>query len=240
MLQHIAPSLYTGSVRGIRDHLVDPVVRRAGLTGACALGWLLCTAVGTPHAAADQTNPPPTLVAFGDSLTAGFGVSVNDAYPARLDRLLREQGYPYRVVNAGVSGDTTAGGLRRVDWVLKARPQVVILELGANDGLRGLAPERTRDNLAQIIERLQTAGATVILAGMRVPPNYGDDYATAFAEIFPDLARRYRLTLIPFFLDGVAADPALNLGDGIHPNADGYRVIVERIWPILRPVLARR
>jgi acyl-CoA thioesterase-1 len=179
-------------------------------------------------------------VAFGDSLTAGFGVSVNDAYPARLELLLREQGYGYRVVNAGVSGDTTAGGLRRVDWILKARPRIVILELGANDGLRGLPPERTRDNLARIIERLQAAGATVILAGMRVPPNYGDDYATAFAAIFPDLARRYSLTLIPFFLDGVAADPTLNQGDGIHPNAKGYRVIVERIWPILRPLLARR
>lgn len=204
------------------------------------MGWLLCAAVGTSDAAADHTNPLPTLVAFGDSLTAGFGVSVNDAYPARLDRLLRQQGYDYQVVNAGVSGDTTAGGLRRVDWILKARPRIVILELGANDGLRGLPPERTRDNLAQIIERLQAAGATVILAGMRVPPNYGDDYATAFAAIFPGLARRYGLTLIPFFLDGVATDPALNQGDGIHPNAEGYRVIVERIWPIVRPLLARR
>jgi acyl-CoA thioesterase-1 len=199
----------------------------------------LYAAVGT-LGATDQANTLPTLVAFGNSLTAGFGVSVNDAYPARLERLLREQGYGYRVVNAGVSGDTTAGGLRRVDWVLKARPRVVILELGANDGLRGLPPERTRDNLAQIIERLQAAGATVILAGMRVPPNYGDDYATAFAAIFPDLAHRYGLTLIPFFLDGVTTDPTLNQGDGIHPNAEGYRVIVERIWPILRPLLARR
>jgi acyl-CoA thioesterase-1 len=143
------------------------------------------------------------------------------------------------VINAGVSGDTTAGGLRRVDWVLKARPRVVILALGANDGLRGLPPERTRDNLAEIIERLHAAGATVVLAGMRVPPNYGDDYATTFAAIYPDLARRYGLPLIPFFLEGVAANPALNQGDGIHPNAAGYQVIVDRIWPILRPLLTR-
>jgi acyl-CoA thioesterase-1 len=124
--------------------------------------------------------------------------------------------------------------------VLKARPRIVILELGANDGLRGFPPERTRDNLARIIERLQAGGATVVLAGMRVPPNYGDQYAAAFAAIFPDLARRYGVPLIPFFLDGVAMDPALMQADGIHPTGEGYGVIVDRIWPIIRPVLARR
>lgn len=238
-MQPITPPLYTGVVRGISDQFADSRVRRASLSGVCAFGWFLSAAVGA-FGAADQPGTPPTLVAFGNSLTAGFGVPVHDAYPARLERLLRDHGYRYRVVNAGVSGDTTAGGLRRVDWVLKARPRVVIVELGANDGLRGLPPERTKENLAHIIERLQASGIIVILAGMRVPPNYGDAYATAFAAIFPDLARRYHLTLIPFFLDGVAANPSLNLGDGIHPNADGYRVIVERIWPILRPVLAHR
>jgi acyl-CoA thioesterase-1 len=203
------------------------------------LGWVLCAAIGA-HAATEPTNEPPILVAFGDSLTAGFGVPVHQAYPARLERVIRAQGFNYRVINAGVSGDTTAGGLRRVDWVLKTKPQIVLVELGANDGLRGLPPDRTKDNLARIIEQFQASGVTVVLAGMRVPPNYGDQYATAFAAIFPDLARRYDLTLIPFFLDGVAANPALNQDDGIHPNAEGYRVIVERIWPILRPVLARR
>jgi acyl-CoA thioesterase-1 len=201
-------------------------------------GWLLCAAFGATDAASD-TGTVPTIVAFGDSLTAGFGVSSDEAYPSRLERRLREEGYAYRVVNAGVSGDTTAGGLRRVDWVLKARPKIVILELGANDGLRGLSPERTRDNLAQIIERLRTAGATVILAGMRVPPNYGDDYARAFEAVFPELARRYHLPLIPFFLDGVATDPSLNQPDGLHPTADGYRVIVDRLWPRVRPLLTR-
>jgi acyl-CoA thioesterase-1 len=223
-------------MRGMRD---QRSVRRAVLMGASVLGWLLCATVGTADAT-EQAGEPSTLVAFGDSLTAGWGVPVNDAYPARLERRLREQGFTYRVVNAGVSGDTTAGGLRRVDWVLKVRPRIVILELGANDGLRGLPLERTRENLAQIIERLQAAGATVVLAGMRVPPNYGDDYAAAFATIFPDLARRYGLALIPFFLEGVATNPALNQGDGIHPNAEGYQAIVDRIWPIIRPVLARR
>ncbi len=219
-------------------HSSRRLIRQAGLAGASVCGWLLCATVGATEAAV-TADALPTLVAFGDSLTAGFGVPVADAYPARLERRLREQGFAYRVLNAGVSGDTTAGGLRRVDVVLKARPRIVILELGANDGLRGLPPERTRDNLAQIIERLQAGGAIVVLAGMRVPPNYGDRYATAFAAIFPELARRYRLPLIPFFLDGVATEPALTQDDGIHPNGEGYRVIVDRIWPILHPVLAR-
>jgi len=126
-----------------------------------------------------------------------------------------------------------------VDWVLKSRPNLVILELGANDGLRGLSPEQTRDNLARIIERLRAAGATVLLAGMRVPPNYGDEYARAFEALFPELAHRYHLPFIPFFLDGVATEPALNQADGLHPTADGYRVIVERIWPRIRPLLTR-
>ncbi|MEW6684098.1 MAG: arylesterase [Nitrospirota bacterium] len=222
-------------MRGLRDH--SPA-HRAALGAAAVLGALLYATAGTARAD-ERVGAPPTLVAFGDSLTAGLGVPVSDAYPARLERRLREQGFDYRVVNAGVSGDTTAGGLRRVDWVLKAQPRIVILALGANDGLRGLSLERTRENLAQIIERLQAAGVTVVLAGMRMPPNYGDDYAGAFAMIFPDLARRYGLSLIPFFLEGVAANSALNQSDGIHPNAEGYQVIVDHIWPILRPLLTR-
>lgn len=220
-------------MRWMRDH--SPARRAAVIAAAVVLSY---ATAGTAEAD-NPVSAPLTLVAFGDSLTAGLGVPVDEAYPARLERRLREHGFTYRVVNAGVSGDTTAGGLRRVDWVLKSRPRIVILALGANDGLRGLAPERTRDNLAQIIERLQAAGATVVLAGMRVPPNYGDEYAAAFAAIFPDLARRYGLPLIPFFLDGVAANPALNQSDGIHPNAEGYQVIVDHIWPILRPLLTR-
>ncbi|MFZ5876420.1 MAG: arylesterase [Nitrospirota bacterium] len=216
----------------------DGVTSRERIALGVAWGWLFCAAVGSVDAR-DQPVAVPTIVAFGDSLTAGFGVPSEDAYPSRLERRLREEGYAYRVVNAGVSGETTAGGLRRVDWVLKSRPSLVILELGANDGLRGLSPEQTRENLARIIEGLRDAGVTVILAGMRVPPNYGDEYARAFEAVFPALATRYQLPLIPFFLDGVATDPALNQADGLHPTSDGYRVIVERIWPRIRPLLTR-
>lgn len=190
--------------------------------------------------AAEAPDSRGAIVAFGDSLTAGFGVSVSESYPAQLERRLRSEGFAFRVVNAGVSGDTTAGGVRRVDRVLEANPQIVILELGANDGLRGLSPQLTRENLATIIERLQAADVLVVLAGMRVPPNYGDDYARAFEAIYPDLADRYGVPLIPFFLDGVAADPLLNQRDGIHPTAKGYAVIVDRIWPTLRPLLSDR
>jgi acyl-CoA thioesterase-1 len=216
----------------------DGVTLRQRIALGVACGWLFSAVVVAAHAQ-QQPGPEPTIVAFGDSLTAGLGVPSEDAYPSALERRLRKEGYAYRVVNAGVSGETTAGGLRRVDWVLKSTPHLVILELGANDGLRGLSPEQTRDNLARIIERLRDAGATVVLAGMRVPPNYGDEYASAFEAVFPELANRYQLPFIPFFLDGVATDAALNQADGLHPTADGYRVIVERIWPRIRPLLTK-
>jgi acyl-CoA thioesterase-1 len=179
------------------------------------------------------------IVALGDSLTAGLGVPAEQAYPALLEARLRAEGYPYRVVNAGVSGDTTAGALRRVDWVLRARPEIVIVELGANDGLRGVDPAAMRTNLEAIVQRLQAAGARVLLAGMRLPPNYGERYAGEFERVFPAVARARATALMPFFLDGVAADAALNQPDGIHPTAAGYRVIAERLWPYLRPLLRR-
>lgn len=179
------------------------------------------------------------IVAFGDSLTAGLGVAAADGYPAVLEQKLKEAGYSYRVINSGVSGETTAGGLRRVDWVLRSRPEIVILELGANDGLRGLDVAQTEKNLAAIIERLQKAGVEVILAGMKMPPNYGKEYTEAFERIYPRLAAQYRLTLIPFFLDGVAAQSNLNQADGIHPTGQGYRVIVDRIWPMIQPSLKK-
>lgn len=181
----------------------------------------------------------PRIVAFGDSLTAGFGVAQEEAYPAQLQRRLDAAGYRYLVINAGVSGETTAGGLRRVEWVLNSKPAIVILELGANDGLRGIDPDQTRANLEAIIQRLQAAGVTVILAGMKLPPNYGKEYTTRFEAIYPQLARRYRLPLIPFFLEGVAAKETLNQADGIHPTAAGYRVIVENLLPILQPFLVK-
>ncbi|OLD40033.1 MAG: arylesterase [Candidatus Rokubacteria bacterium 13_1_40CM_2_68_8] len=177
------------------------------------------------------------IVALGDSLTAGWGVAPDEAYPARLEMRLRREGYTYRVINAGVSGDTTAGGLRRVDWVLHASPAIVIVALGANDGLRGQSPHAMRANLEAIVRRLQAAGARVLLAGMRVPPNYGAEYTTQFQAVFPAVARSAKVALMPFLLDGVAADPRLNQPDGIHPTAAGHQVIADRLWPYLRPLL---
>ncbi|MEK6604397.1 MAG: arylesterase, partial [Nitrospirota bacterium] len=144
-----------------------------------------------------------------------------------------------RVVNAGVSGDTTAGGVRRVEWVLKSKPDIVILELGANDGLRGLNLTETHANLEQIIQRLLAGGARVILAGMKLPPNYGADYTKAFQTMYADLARRHDVQFIPFFLDGVAAKIDLNQADGIHPTGQGYAVIVKGLWPVVEPLLKK-
>lgn len=179
------------------------------------------------------------IVAFGDSLTAGLGVSRKESYPSQLQERLTKAGYRYRVVNAGVSGDTTAGGLRRLDWVLKNKPGIVILELGANDGLRGLDLKQTRANFVLIIEGLQKSGAHVVLAGMKLPPNYGEAYTRAFSEMYADLATRYRVVLIPFFLEGVALDPELNQEDGIHPTGKGYRIVVDRLWSVLEPLLEK-
>jgi acyl-CoA thioesterase I len=179
------------------------------------------------------------VVVLGDSLTAGLGVAADEAWPALLEARLRREGYPYRVVNAGVSGDTSAGGLRRVDWVLRNRPQVAVVALGANDGLRGLDTDAMERNLLAIVGRLQASGARVLVAGMRVPTNYGEAYTQAFRDVFPDVARRSNSALMPFLLDGVAADPRLNLPDGIHPNSAGHRVIAGRVWPHLIALLAR-
>ena len=179
------------------------------------------------------------IVAFGDSLTSGLGVAQEEAYPAQLQRRLEAAGYRYRVINAGVSGETTAGGLRRVEWVLNSKPAIVILELGANDGLRGIDPAHTRSNLEAIIRRLQAAGVTVILAGMKLPPNYGKDYTDRFAAIYPELARKYHVPLMPFFLEGVAAREAMNQADGIHPTEAGYRAIVENLFKALQPFLVK-
>lgn len=195
---------------------------------------------GQPGRAGDQLRTEqPRIVAFGDSLTAGLGVSPEESYPAQLQRKLDEAGYRYRVINAGVSGDTTAGGLRRVDWVLKSRPDIVILVLGANDGLRGLDLKETRANLEQIIKRLQAAGVRVVLVGMKLPPNYGADYTERFTALYPELARLYRVTYMPFFLEGVAAKTVLNQADGIHPTAAGYRIIVDNLMPVLKPLLVK-
>jgi acyl-CoA thioesterase-1 len=179
------------------------------------------------------------IVAFGDSLTAGFGVPADQTYPALLGERLRREGYDYRVVNAGVSGDTTAGGLRRVDWALRLKPEIVILELGVNDALRGQNLAAVRANLDQLVARFQAAGARVLVAGMRLPPNYGTRYADDFHRLFGEVARTRNAPHVPFFLDGVGAVPRLNQADGIHPTAEGYTRVVEHLWPYLVPLLRK-
>ena len=182
-------------------------------------------------------NDLPRIVAFGDSLTAGLGVAPDEAYPGKLARWLREQGFAYDVINAGVSGDTTAGGLRRVGWILKNEPTLVILELGANDGLRGQPLIETYNNLSAIIARLHAKGVIVVLAGMQLPLNYGDDYTQGFSDLFVRLAQEHDIALIPFFLEGVATHQHLNQGDGLHPNSEGYSIVVQNVWTTLEPIL---
>ena len=201
------------------------------------MGALVLSCVALLSAAAGEARGEGVVVALGDSLTAGLGVTVDEAFPARLQARLRAEGYDYRVVNAGVSGDTTAGGLRRVDWALRAHPDVVIVALGANDGLRGQSPQAIRANLEEIVARLQAAGARVLLAGMRLPPNYGAEFTKEFEAVFPAVARRAKIAFMPFLLDGVATDPRLNQPDGIHPTAAGHQVIADHLWSYLRPML---
>ncbi len=184
-----------------------------------------------------KNSPLPRIVAFGDSLTAGLGVAPDEAYPAQLARWLRGQGFAYDVINAGVSGDTTAGGLRRVGWILKNEPSLVILELGANDGLRGQPLIEAYDNLSAIIARLHAKGVIVVLAGMQLPLNYGDDYTQGFSDLFVRLAQEHHIALIPFFLEEVATHPHLNQGDGLHPNSEGYSIVVQNVWRTLQPIL---
>ena len=207
-----------------------------GLVARVSLGVLAAWLVAGPASA----RADAVIVALGDSLTAGLGVASDETYPARLQARLTREGYAYRVVNAGVSGDTTAGGLRRVDWVLRTGPEIVIVALGANDGLRGQSPQVMRANLDEIVARLRAAGARVLLAGMRLPPNYGAEFTKEFADVFPAVARRAEIAFMPFLLDGVAAAPRLNQPDGIHPTAAGYQAIADRLWPYLRPLLRRK
>jgi acyl-CoA thioesterase-1 len=202
--------------------------------------WLATTLPSITYPAGAATNDRPRIVAFGDSLTAGLGVAAEETYPAQLQRRLDSQGLPYRVINAGVSGDTTAGGLRRVDWVLKSRPDIVILELGANDGLRGLKLQETKANLEKIIQRCRDASVRVVLAGMKLPPNYGAEYTKSFEAIYPALAKQFRLPLIPFFLEGVAGSTSLNQADGIHPTSEGYRIIADLVMETVTPLLVRQ
>lgn len=174
---------------------------------------------------------PCRIAVLGDSLTAAYGLDFADGFPARLEQALRAQGYDCAVLDAGVSGDTSAGGLTRLDWMLADQPSHVIVELGGNDGLRALPPEQMADNLDQIITRLKQEGIAVLLTGMLAPPNLGREYGTAFAAVFPQLAAKHDVPLYPFFLDGVAGDALLNQGDGVHPTAEGIAIVVKNILP---------
>src|SRR5579862_3154090 len=176
---------------------------------------------GTPAAA-----HAPKILAFGDSLTAGYGLPAEASFPARLEARLKDEGINAHVVNAGVSGDTTAGGLARLDWALADKPDIVILELGANDALRGIDPKIVRANLDAMIGKIEASGAKLLLLGMRAPPNWGEDYQRDFDKLYPELARAHRVTLYPFFLEGVAMDPKLNQPDGLHPNEKGVAALV--------------
>lgn len=189
-----------------------------------------------------EADPRPAIVFLGTSLTAGLGVDPEEAYPAVIRQKLDSAGLDYRVVNAGVSGDTSAGGLRRLDWLLEQPLDVLVLELGANDGLRGHDPDATRENLNAIVERVleRYPEAAVVLVGMEAPPNLGDDYTARFRQVFADLAAKWELPFVPFLLEGVAAEPSLNQADGIHPNAAGHRILADNVWAVLEPVLRQR
>jgi acyl-CoA thioesterase-1 len=187
---------------------------------------------------------PVKIVALGDSLSAGFGVAADEAFPAKLERALRAKGHSVEMINAGVSGDTAAGGLARLDWSVPEGTEAVVLELGANDALRGFDPAVTRNALDQILQRLKARGVAVLLTGMRVPPNMGADYARRFDPIYPELAQTHGVPLYPFFLEQVAGQQALNQRDGIHPTAAGVDVIVKGILPkaeeLVQEALKRR
>jgi acyl-CoA thioesterase-1 len=179
------------------------------------------------------------ILAFGDSLTAGHGVELQESYPSQLQRLLDQRGYKYRVVNAGISGDTTGGGLSRMSPALQFHPKVVVLELGGNDGLRGLPLRDAEGNLGTMIDGFQKAGAVVVLAGMTLPRNLGPDYIRDFESMFPTLSAKYRTALIPFFLEGVAMRAELNQDDGIHPTARGYTIVADTVFRYLEPLLEK-
>jgi len=188
---------------------------------------------------AQAQSDPIRIVAFGDSLTAGYGLKPSEAFPAQLEKALRDKGYAVEVINAGVSGDTTAAGLERFDWAFPEDTDAAIVALGANDALRGVDPAETRRNLDEILTRLDARGIPTLLAGMMAPRNWGDDYVKKFDAIYPELAERHGALLYPFFIERVALRPELNLDDGMHPNSAGVAAIVEDILPKVEELIAR-
>jgi acyl-CoA thioesterase-1 len=214
------------------------------------LGLPACRGGSAPEPARSPVPPTPPLAAavdsrpvvlfLGDSLTAGYGLDPDEAFPARVQARIDEAGLQYRVVNAGVSGETSAGALRRLDWLLKQPIAVLVLETGANDGLRGQDPDTTRQNIQAILDRIraQSPPPKVVLVGMEALPNYGETYRRQFRALYPELAKENGAALVPFLLEGVAGVPALNLADGVHPNAEGQKRVADTVWRTLRPLLA--
>jgi acyl-CoA thioesterase-1 len=186
-----------------------------------------------------QATTPKTILFFGDSLTAGYGLSTEEAFPALVEKNLNKKGKPTKVVNAGLSGETSAGGLARIDWVLRQPVDIFILELGANDGLRGLPLDQTRKNLQAIIDKVKAKypKTKVVVTGMMVPPNLGDKYTREFEAIFPELAKKNKAALIPFLLKDVAGIAKLNLPDGIHPNPEGHKIVAENVMKVVEPLM---
>lgn len=199
-----------------------------------ALVYLTCALGANARAEA------PLVIFLGDSLTAGYGLPAEQAFPAIVGNALGSKGATVRVVNAGVSGDTTSGGLARLDWLLDQKPLVLVVGLGANDALRGQPVERIEANLREIVRAAKAAGARVVLLGMRVPTNYGPDYANAFAALYGRIAKDERVDLVPFLLAGVGGKPALNLDDGVHPNAEGQRIVAANVLPYVERAVKRR
>lgn len=199
----------------------------------------------TPRETPSEPVPPskdPVILFLGNSLSAGYGLRPDQSFPALIQQRIDSLGLPYRVVNAGLSGDTSAGGVRRIDWLLQQRVDILVLELGGNDGLRGIPPEVTKENLAEIIDKTRAVNPDVeiLLAGMQMPPNLGRDYTERFRAIFPDLAEEKDVILIPFLLEGVGGVRQLNQPDGIHPTAAGQRILAENVWDVLYPVLQQK
>lgn len=225
---------YTSSVRGFGSEAAIPSMNESGIrAGNLAYG----------EDAADPINgdDPVTVMFFGDSITAGYGLEEGQAFPSLISMKADSMGWSVDVIDAGVSGETTAGGLSRINWVLQREVDIFVLELGGNDGLRGINPDNIKENLHGILSTVRSVypGAVILLTGMEAPPNMGEAYTSRFRQVYRDLADEHQVLFMPFILEGVAGNPALNQPDGIHPTAAGHRVIAENLWAILQPVLAK-